>query len=132
MNDRARWTGIVLLVALLVYSKSGGAILPAPDTVPVSFDGRYVLMVDTLTSRTPEVSNYMASKDVRDFLAANTDGFRHWYSDANPANAPQHFRELMAIGAPKAPTVVASQNRRASLHPVPKTGAEFKQLVGGR
>lgn len=35
MNDRARWIGTVLLIALLIYSKSGGGgVVPVPTPTP--------------------------------------------------------------------------------------------------
>ena len=134
MTERQRWAGIFALVLLLIYSKGGGGLplLPPPNTVPVTFDGRYVLMVDTLTTRTPAVANYMASKRVRDYLAANTDGYRHWYSDTNASTAPLPFREMLALGAPKAPVVVASKGRRAAFHPVPETPDAFLEIVGAK
>lgn len=134
MSERTRSLAIFALIALLVYSKGEGvpSILAPPNTVPVTFDGRYVLMVDTLTTRTPAVANYMASKRVRDYLAANTDGFRHWYSDTNASTAPLPFREMLALGAPKAPVVVASKGRRAAFHPIPETPDAFLEIVGAK
>lgn len=99
------------------------------DTQAVSFDGRYLLMVDTPTTRSTHVSNYMAAEATRQMLTAKTDGWRHWFADTPPATAPAEFRELLPIVEDHVPGVVVTKNRRARVHPVPKDPAGLEKLL---
>lgn len=57
MSDRARWIGTVLLVALLVWSKSGGG-LPVPDVQP---GARMVFIVHESGEQTPALGSLVVN-----------------------------------------------------------------------
>lgn len=80
MTDRARWIGTVLLVALLIYSKSGGG-LPVPVVNPVA-DKLWVVTLDDVPSRTPSQT---IALDASRWQGPNREYEHYWKPSAEAA-----------------------------------------------
>lgn len=105
MNDRARWIGTVLLLALLVWSKSGG-VLPSQSPIPV--DGLHVLIVAETSAMTPALAAVLNSSKWQSLVPAGN--WRILDPDSDMSRETEKWRNAMARPRSTLPWVIVSNH----------------------
>lgn len=107
MNDRARWIGTVLLIALLIYSRgNGGGLLPSESPIPV--DGLHVLIVAETSAMTPALAAVLNSAKWQSLVPAGN--WRILDPDSDMSRETEKWRNAMARPRSALPWVIVSNH----------------------
>jgi hypothetical protein len=128
MTDRARIIGTVFLVALLIWSKSGGGVGPQPSVAPIPEPGLHVLAISETMSVTPQLAAVLNSAAWQQIVPQGN--WRVFDPDADMSKDAPKWQAAMQRPRTALPWVIISNHPYGGYEgPLPKTLPELVTLI---